>query len=268
MRFHQEIFIKNLKSFVQNHPMNTVKELDHMILYDDLIVGFVSTNDPLFEKFKDEKIIGEHHFLPNEWLLEGKTVISYFLSFSEKIRTSNHIPSLPSSEWLFGRIEGDMLNMELSKFILQELYSIGEKSIAPSLDPRFKVVNRKSNWSERHVGFAAGLGTFGLSESFITELGAAGRMGSVITSLEIPPSTRPYTDAYEYCLWYRKKECGHCMKRCPVNAITSDGKIKTLCSAYLDMTKKKFAPRYGCGKCQTNVVCENINPVKLNATKI
>lgn len=268
MRFDLEIFINKLKSFVRNHPMNTVKELDHLILYDDLIVGFASSNDPLFEDFKDNKIIGGHHFLPNEWLPEGKTIISYFLSFSEEVRKSNHIPLLPSSEWLYGRIEGDILNRELSKFILQELSKIGEKAIAPSLDPRFKVVHRKSNWSERHVGFVAGLGTFGLSESLITEIGAAGRMGSVITSLEIPSTTRPYTDPYEYCLWYSKKECGHCMKRCPPNAITPNGKIKTLCSDYVDMTKEKFAPRYGCGKCQTGVVCENINPVKLNDKKI
>jgi len=45
--------------------------------------------------------------------------------------------------------------------------------MAPALDKRFVITDLQSNWSERHVAFIAGLGTFGLSRSLITPLGTA-----------------------------------------------------------------------------------------------
>ena len=47
-----------------------------------------------------------------------------------------------------------------------------------------------SNWSERHIAYAAGLGTFSLSDGFITERGIAHRCGSAVVGLELPASPR------------------------------------------------------------------------------
>ena len=45
----------------------------------------------------------------------------------------------------------------------------------------------RSTWSERHVAYAAGLGTFGLSRGLITARGIAMRCGSVVTDLPATP---------------------------------------------------------------------------------
>jgi epoxyqueuosine reductase QueG len=109
----------------------------------------------------------------------------------------------------------------------------------------------RSNWSERHAAFTAGLGTFSRNRSLITRLGAAGRFGSVITDAELEPTPRPYLGVTEYC-----DDCGLCVDRCPCRAIAASGKDNQVCSAYLATTKVLYAPRYGCGKCQTGVPCE------------
>lgn len=81
------------------------------------------------------------------------------------------------------------------------------------------MVNKLSNWSERHIAFVAGLGTFGLSKSLITKRGCAGRYGSVITSLPFKSIRREYDGVYDYC-----SMCGECIARCPSGAITKEGK--------------------------------------------
>ena len=71
-----------------------------------------------------------------------------------------------------------------------------------------------SNWSERHVAYVCGLGTFGLSKGLITERGMAGRFGSIVTDAELAPTPRKYSDPFEYCT-----KCGACQFRCPAKAI-------------------------------------------------
>lgn len=97
----------------------------------------------------------------------------------------------------------------------------------------------------------------------ITEKGMAGRFLSCIISEEIPPDTRPYTDIYAYCI-----RCGACIERCPVNAISFEqGKVHSICSAWLNKTAALYKPRYGCGLCQTAVPCESCNPVERRMKK-
>jgi epoxyqueuosine reductase len=249
--------IKLISEFVQNSKLNYVKELDNLRIFDTPLVGFASADDSLFEKFKEDNIIGKHHQSPNEWLPGSKTVISYFLPFTARVRETNRSDiDLPSREWLYGRIEGQEFNNALSQFINNTLESIGGKAIIPALDSRFKIISKKSNWSERHIAYAAGLGTFNLSKSLITKKGCAGRYGSVITNIEYQPTKRQYSNIYEYC-----NNCGACIKRCPAHAITKYGKNHDLCSKYIDeIILPKYTPRYGCGKCQTGVPCENSIP--------
>jgi len=120
-------------------------------------------------------------------------------------------------------------------------------------------VSIRSNWSERHVAFVCGLGTFGLSKGLITKSGIAGRFGSILTELYLPPNNREYENIYEYC-----SMCGICVKNCPANAISiENGKNHNICSEFLNKTAKKYNPRYGCGKCQIGVPCENKIPKQL-----
>lgn len=259
---YKNILLQKATDCLENHPANRIHSLDGLILYDRLLIGYGSANDPLFETFKDPNVVGSDYLLPYAWLPEAETVISFFLSSSERVRKSNRAGKLPSIEWLYARIEGQTFINTFTKLMLEELKSMNVKAVAPSLDPQLRKEKFKSNWSERHTGYVCGLGTFSLSESIITELGSAGRLTSIITSLKQPPTPRAYTGIYDYCVWHKNKKCGACMKKCPPQAILEDGtKDKTLCSDHLDFIEEKYYPRYGCGKCQAGMICEHRIPI-------
>ena len=57
--------------------------------------------------------------------------------------------------------------------------------------------------------------------------------------------------------------CGACVARCPAKAVDPEtGKDHDKCAGRLDWSGVAYAPRYGCGKCQTAVPCESRNPSK------
>lgn len=259
-------------------PQNALSQaVSGMKIFDAPTFAFGSADDEYFKLLKEPSAIGKHFMLPKEWLPQGRTVISFFLPFTKEVKEGNKRDRLwPSEEWLHGRIEGQVFINKLCQYLKEQLESKGYKSIVPSMDGRFwsktgfnaaythsesddrASLSFTSNWSERHAAFVCGLGTFGLSKGLITKKGIAGRFGSIITELYLPPDKRDYEDIYEYCTM-----CGACVKNCPVNAITiEEGKNHTICSNFLDRTSEKYKPRYGCGKCQVGVPCESCAPGK------
>lgn len=224
-------------------------------LYDPPLAAVADARDPLWERLKDPEVIGPGHLSPLQWLPGARSVVSFFLPYSARVREANRIPGATATEWLYGRWEGGALVEDLNRFLAESLREAGWASVAPSVDPRFATAGLRANWSERHAAFVAGLGTFSLSRSLITRAGSAGRLGSVITEAPLAATPRPYRDLEEYC-----SGCGACIDRCPPRAIGPDGKDHRLCKLHLDQTLDRFAPRYGCGKCQTGVPCEAAAP--------
>lgn len=265
--------IRLAETFVETSAENHVKEEDAMCgavvgmrIFEPPIFGFGNPGDEYFNRFKDPEVIGPHFRRPEEWLPEAQTVISFFLPFTETVRRSNGREWLwPSQEWLHARIEGQAMLNRLSFYLNEELVKAGYATVAPTRSVGYwdnEKPNEKnplgftSTWSERHVAFICGLGTFGLSKGIITRKGMAGRFGSLVTSLKLEPDKRTYEGVYEHC-----SSCGACIRQCPVSAISFEhGKDHFICSDFLDETRKKFLPRYGCGKCQVNVPCESCIP--------
>ena len=243
-------------------------------LFEEPIVGFGSAEDDLFMECKQPQVVGPWHWLPSEWFSEAKTVVALFFPFSEQIKSDNRpLTDRPSHAWLHGRIEGQYYLNAYMRMLNERLAAEGIKGCVPAIDSRFKVVMAGnagnlygqqdeqvygSNWSERHAAYICGLGTFGLSKGLITEKGMAGRFASIIIDQEIDPTKRNYKEPYEYCT-----QCGACVVRCPVDAITlEDGKNHKICSDWLDVMGERYKPRYGCGLCQTRVPCESQIPVR------
>lgn len=244
--------------FWQNSPLNIAKDLNDLRMFEKPLIGIGQANDVLFETLKQEDAVGNQHMSPVQWLPDSQSVISYFLPFTKEVRESNRSDGLPSTEWLFGRIEGELFNKALCAFLVSWFQTNGYAALSPVTDKRFQIINRRSNWSERHVAYIAGLGTVSLSCSLITKAGAAGRLGSVIANVPIKPTVRQYNTKDEYCI-----HCGACIRRCPPVAINQNGKDHKVCSEYLDRVMDRFKPRYGCGKCQTKVPCEDQIPKKI-----
>ncbi len=280
-----KIYIRSeIISYIEESGLNGIgseyaifPEYEGMHIFEDPLVETADAEDPLFYgEFKQPHVIGPHFRPPGEWVPGAKTVISFFLPFTRFVRDSNrgltdkaydeNIKNQRCSiPWLHGRIEGQTLVDAVSEHIATVLKREGYRAVVPSLSPGFVNLGITSNWSERHVAYAAGLGTFGLSKGLITKKGMAGRFGSVVTDAVFPVTDRPYTSPFEYCTM-----CGACQHRCPVRAIDVSrgcalGKDQAICYPYL---KGSFLPphgihqvvRYGCGKCQVSVPCEHQIP--------
>jgi len=272
---HPEKFIqKAIIQFTQKSPANR-RKVDGGRYWDQPLVGFASGDDPLFRQYK--KIIGRYHFTPKEIfeLTFGKgqrpkqiSVISWVLPASEDIRKSNRKEDrYPSLLWAHARNFGEQFNVRLRDHVVAVLKNKGHQAVAPMNSPHWRPlkspkIRHTSNWSERHVAYACGLGAFGLSDGFITPKGKAIRLGSVVTNLPLRPSRRRFPHPYFNCLYYFNQTCRRCAERCPTGAITARGHDKDKCCEYLDngidkaKTKEYGVTTAGCGLCQTKVPCE------------
>ena len=244
------------------------------------LVGFCRGDDPVFEQLKEA--VGPHHWTPREAYMMAfpedsasagdLSVIVWILPQTEANKRDNRGQTrLPAERWARSKHYGESFNAGLRKYVAETLSAEGYPSCVPTRFDQFRTVEtekfgRASTWSERHMGYAAGLGTFGLCDGLITPLGKAMRAGSVVARLRVQPTERPYADHHAYCLYYSHNQCGHCMPRCPVGAITADGHDKVKCARYLDSKTRPFInEEFGfneqaCGLCQTAVPCESAIP--------
>jgi epoxyqueuosine reductase len=276
-----QIIETEIKPFVRNSPLNRMPGEADMPIFDEPLVGFADGSDPLFQEFKT--IIGPNHLTPREALVlsynkqpedDGKlvSVVSWILPITKKTRESNREQAkVPAKYWAYTKWYGEKFNAALRKYIVDSFKIRGYMTTAPAIQPYFKIQDSPkgqfSNWSEQHVAYVAGLGTFSLADSFITEKGAANRVGSIVIDLKLPPSPRTATTPYSSCLYYVNKSCKACIARCPAGAITEAGHDKVKCGNYQDIDLKHIRDDYqvgsgSCGLCQTRVPCEFKNPVK------
>jgi len=257
-----------ITDFVRTDDRNRIPNRGDYRIYDDPLVGVAGADDQIYREFQKDGVIGPHHLLPVDWLDTAQSVIVYFLPFSEPIVKSNETPGPPSDEWYLARHWGEVFNDALRKHLRECIISSGMSAVAPIIDERFEsMYGSTSNWSERHTAYAAGLGTFCLSYSFITEKGCAGRYGSVITDLLLPPTPRTANSLMENCIYDDNGACGVCIQRCPAGAVTPEKKDHGLCLKYLiEEIMATYPLRHdniyvgGCGKCQTGVPCSRTNP--------
>jgi epoxyqueuosine reductase len=124
-----------------------------------------------------------------------------------------------------------------------------------------------SCWSERHVAFAAGLGTFGLNRAFISEVGTSIVLNSVVIDAIIEPTPHRAESYLANCLHNNGNNCSACIRRCPAGAISENGHNKALCaSSGYGAESTELAASYGikgragCALCQSGVPCEATNP--------
>jgi epoxyqueuosine reductase len=285
------VFLKNpnqilehlIKNFVQESEFNRRAPLDQGLYFEEPLVGFASGLDPLFLEYKT--LIGPFHQTPREIVAsalrekgqalllsetEQISVISWILPVAEETRKGNRREErFPSKLWAYTKDFGETCNNALRRQVASFLDSMGHLAVAPALLPSFKSLRDDkagwaSSWSERHIAYACGLGTFSLNDGFITPKGMAMRAGSVVTLLELIPSEKRYRHPKENCLFFRNETCGKCITRCPAGAITESGHDKDKCREYIGskpLHEKRLEyglqnPTTSCGLCQTGVPCE------------
>jgi epoxyqueuosine reductase len=276
------LFIQEeIRAFMRTSTLNRMPEANDYCIFGEPLVQFADGDDPIFTEYKD--IIHSSHLTPREALAgtyeksaddlpEHLSVISWILPINARTRESNRPQkAVPSRLWVYTRHYGEKCNEALRAHVVEVITGQGYLATAPFLQPYFNRIENddgpSSNWSERHIAYAAGLGTFSLSDGFITELGIAHRCGSVVTDMPLPASPRTASTPYSNCLYYVNKSCQECIPRCPAGAITEQGHDKKKCRDYLYEDIAYLKQQYGvdvqgCGLCQTRVPCEFRNPTK------
>jgi len=273
-----------IKEYVASSPGNRLPDFNNEPIFDEPLVGFADGDDPIFQDYKS--IIGDSHLTPREVLAMHRreqgdsekeprnvSVISFVLPVTYETRLSlRHESRVPSIRWNHTRWQGQDLINELSSHVASLLEELGYQAVVPERADFYKIFFsepdvRMSNWSQRHIAYAAGLGTFSLSDGFITPRGIAMRCGSVVTDLALLPTPRVYENHLANCLFYRDESCRRCIERCPVGAISEQGHDKKRCREFLVEGQKVILKELGreegyigtylgCGLCQTKVPCE------------
>ena len=140
------IFENSLKECVEKSPENYVQkeialrpDLSGMRIYDEPLFGYASAEDQYFTEAKKPGIVGPQFMTPAEWLPGAKTVISFFLPFTSRVRSANsQNMNWPADEWLHARIEGQAFQNILCRFAEELLKKEGFAALAPMIDSRFK----------------------------------------------------------------------------------------------------------------------------------
>ncbi|MFX1498876.1 MAG: 4Fe-4S binding protein [Promethearchaeota archaeon] len=275
MEVNKEWFVNKINQFLENDECNKLNKLDRSHIFEpDVLIGIADGNDTIYTRYK--KIIGEFHLTPSEaydWYCKKNniafsdknlSVVAYILPISHKTKMENlyYSKTMPSERWAQTRLFGEQANMNIQSYLVEELKKLGINAFAPTLDKKLFKINRKiwaSNWSHRHNCFAAGMGSFGLSDGFINARGKAMRCGSIIIDLTLPSDAvnRP-SDPYAFCI-----SCGDCISRCPVNAISFENRHdKMICAPHVTSTIPFINRTYGidiyaCGLCQVGVSCSD-----------
>ncbi|MFX1299294.1 MAG: hypothetical protein ACFFD2_31075, partial [Promethearchaeota archaeon] len=147
-------------------------------IFSEPLIGVSRGDDPIFQKFK--VVIAPEHMTPIElWLAEGQEkiqpsdlrIISIIFPFVDKIRKqSKNVTKLsrvvlPAEIYSLGRNYANAFKKDICRKTIEFFRKQGFNAVAGMISDTFNIITKGkfySNWSERHIAFAAGLGTFSL----------------------------------------------------------------------------------------------------------
>jgi epoxyqueuosine reductase QueG len=223
------------------------------------LVGFASAADPLFVRSK--QAVSPTHALPGDLLPGAKTVIVWFVPFERSVATSNIPGTAVSREWATAYVETNVLLAAIGARLVELLETRGHEASSPPPTHQFDRTRLVSDWSHRHAAVAAGLGAFGHNNMLITEAGCCGRLGSLVTTLEVEPDVRSGAEA---CLHRSGASCLRCARRCVNDALHEDGfdrfRCYEMCLANGEV-HRGLGTADVCGKCLVGVPCSFTDPV-------
>lgn len=230
-----------------NEQMEILNRKD---LYRKPLVAFSSAKDARYEDLKN--IIGAWHQTPTEILPDAKSVITYFIPFTEEVAMAPKKTKAPSSIWgeSYQLINAHfrVINQAIADYLMEEGYSVEKIKMAQKYDKE----NFRTSWSHKSAAVIAGIGAFSVNQLVITEKGSGGRFSTLITSADLTNHQKPVENK---CLYLKNKTCGLCLEICPPKALSAEGFDKSLCDEELIKNGKMLQESFGldyasvCGKC-------------------
>jgi epoxyqueuosine reductase QueG len=293
--------LKFLNGIFETNELNMLpKKYDGGYIFDLPLIGVAAGNDYLFEHYKE--LVGYRHKTPLEMWTEcglnapesgasALRILAIVFPYTIHIRhLAEKEYEVPAEIYSLGRnwATGFMAEVQAQtiSWFQDQGYEAqaGVKSAVHTVIALPEEKRLYSTWSERHMAFAAGLGSFSLHEAFISEAGCNIRIASVTTSAPLTVTYRHSEDPYHNCLHYNEKGCGKCIERCPAGALTVDGHDKMKCLTYLQKVEQINRERLGsllkeyhrkvndsdttyvpagCAFCQFGVPCMSKNPMAM-----
>ena len=259
---------QHLLHFIQSYISAYQEREEIATSYGEPLIGFADAWHPYIQNLP--QTISPTHELPQNILPDARTIIAYYVPFTKELAKTNRADGTTASpEWARAYEETNALFAELNEAIIDFIQSsAGSAGITPKA-VTFYQDRLISDWSHRHIAYAAGLGTFGLNNMLLTRHGCCGRFSTVITNLDLETG-QPLAE--EYCLYKKNGTCGACVKHCPTGALTSHGYDRFKCYALCQENAKlytQFGSSYTnedgtgansvgsevCGKCITGSPC-------------
>ena len=222
-------------------------------IWREPLVGFADAESPLFPELK--VIAHPAHKVPQDYLPDAKTVVSYFMPFKKGITDRNSEGDRPTVEWAEAYKLTNAMAKELSRHIADRIIQKGYRAVPPE-DFTQVIDVTYSCWSQRHVARIAGLGNFGMNCMLITDSGCGGRFFSVVTDM---PCDHDAPDMRERCLYKIDGSCGACMRACPAEAISGEGFDRDRCEDRCNSNEPVYTVTV-CGKCLSGMPCTLKDP--------
>ena len=195
--------------------VNRVKEADSEGFYREPLVGFSAADDPLYEQVVAKA--GPPHLTPREVMPEVRSLVSFFIPFTEKVVKANRADRLePAKEWVDSYAAANLLLDDLSLGLVALMEGQGIKAVSLVGRNSYDQEVLRAPWSHRSAAFVAGLGRFGLNNLLLTRVGGAGRYGTVFLGADVPATPRPDE---EFCLALSGGKCDYCLTHCPAQAL-------------------------------------------------
>jgi epoxyqueuosine reductase QueG len=225
------------------------------------------TAAPVDERFDQlPQIAADDHLLPRDLLPTAKSVIVFYIPFKKELVKANKNGEYPCREWGVAYVQTNDLIGRLSRALGYFLNEHGYQSGLTPATHNFDDVKLMARWSHKHLAHLVNLGRFGINHLLITPVGCTGRLGSLVSEAEL--GDHPLIQTEEACLFKAGKECGQCIKACPVGALSGDDFDRRSCWNRLNYNRRELdylfdlpESTHVCGKCAALVPCSFKNPV-------
>jgi len=212
------------------------------------------------------QIAADDHLLPKDLLPAAKSVIVFYIPFKKELVRENRKGDRPCRHWGVAYVQTNELIGRLTQALGDLLIEYGFKSGLTPATHNFDEAKLMARWSHKHLAHLVGLGRFGVHHMMITPVGCTGRLGSLVSEAEF--GDHPLIDTNEACLLKAGKECGQCIKACPVEALSEEGFERRRCwdrltenQQTLDYLADLPDSTHVCGKCVALMPCSFKNPV-------
>lgn len=214
------------------------------------VIRYGDAHSPLFDQLKE--LVDPQHHHPCEYLPGATLVLSYFLPFKEEVGRSNVDGEMISPQWADGYNYSNEMAPYINDGLCKFIHALGYEACPPTDIGMINDGFPRSRWSQKHVAYICGHGTFGVNNMMISDKGCVGRYYSIITAL---PFAHDQVVTEERCLYKKDGSCLQCVERCPIGALHADGFDRLRCLDQCNINGEKFPGADACGKCVVGLPC-------------